>query len=213
MSLNRERLFEGLPQVGGHPALDLMNTVEYRGRFEPGDRLNSLDRLLAWSEMAGLIDQDESRDLRRLASERPGNAERALRDIAHLREEARNALGARLNGKIDLKAMEFLRARVERAARGVRVMVDNDGISFKRGHEAGGFDELVDRIALSIENLFGLAGRELLRECEGENCDWLFFDRSRSRHRRWCHPGQCGNAARVRNFRARRSAAPAKKQD
>ncbi len=211
--MNREKLFEGLPQVGGHPALDLMNTVEYRGQLEPRDRLTSLERLLTWSEMAGLIDCSESRGLRQLARDFPDNAERALQNIAELREEARKALGARLNGAIDADAMEFLRARVERAARGVRIVFGSEGTSFRREHELGGFDELVDRIALSIENLFSLADRERLRECEGENCDWLFFDRSRSRHRRWCHPGQCGNAARVRNFRARRSAAPAKKQD
>jgi predicted RNA-binding Zn ribbon-like protein len=201
--LEIEGLYDGLPQVGGHPALDLMNTVEYRGRPDSGDRLTSLDRLLSWCELAGQIDDSECRDLLQQARERPDAAERALQEVRELREYARHALAARMNGTVDVQAMGALRERIERAARCVEVVVDGTSASFRRQHKISGLDSLVDRVALMIEDAFNAATRHSLRECEGVDCDWLFFDRSRSARRRWCHSGQCGNAERVRNFRAR----------
>lgn len=201
----RPPMFEQLPQVGGHPALNLINTVEYRGRTEPKDRLITIDRLLSWCEIAGVIDGQESSDLRNLLQTDREAGQAALQEVRNLREAARKALGAMMNGTVDATALELLRARIERAARAVRVTIDDSGSKFTRREDAAGFNILVDRIALLIEAAFAIAGRERLRECEGSNCDWLFFDRSRSGVRRWCHPGQCGNAERVRNFRARRT--------
>jgi len=206
LALRSDRLFEGLPQVGGHPALDLVNTVEYRGRSDPRDHLKSLDQLLAWCELSSLIDAGESRVLRELADRSPVACERMLNEVSQLREAARKALGSKLKGAADASAAEFLRKRVERAARSVVVTLDGSGTSFKREHPIGALGSLVDRIALSIEDAFTIAARQSLRECEGANCDWLFFDHSRSGRRRWCHPGECGNAERVRRFRARQAA-------
>lgn len=203
--MDRERLFEGLPQVGGHCALDLMNTVEHRGRQDPGDHLRSLEQLLGWCQLSGLIDGEEGEYVRDLAGRSPAASERMLEEVRQLREQGRNAMRAKLNGLVDHRAANLLRKRIERAARRVHVVVDSCGTHFKREHPLKDLESLVDRIALSIEDAFEVAAREPLRECEGTDCDWLFFDRTRSGRRRWCHPGQCGNAERVRNFRARRA--------
>lgn len=208
-----ERLFKELPQVGGHPALDLMNTVEYRGCSDPKDHLKSVEQLLTWCESTELIDRCEGDYLRELGRGSPADCERMRRDAARLREAGRKTLGAKLNGLVGSQAVNFLRNRIERAARGVKVVLDGSGTGFRREHPISGFDSLVDRIALSIEDAFAVATRESLRECEGGDCDWLFFDRSRAGRRRWCHSGQCGNAERVRNFRARRTAKALKMAD
>ena len=44
---------------------------------------------------------------------------------------------------------------------------------------------------------------ERIRYCANVECRWVFFDRSRSGRRRWCHPESCGNRMKVRAFRAR----------
>jgi predicted RNA-binding Zn ribbon-like protein len=44
-----------------------------------------------------------------------------------------------------------------------------------------------------------------LRQCGGDDCGWLFLDRSRNRSRQWCTMEDCGNLSKVRRFRERRA--------
>ncbi len=41
--------------VGGHPALDLLNTVEWRGRAQPEDTLQDFTALLSWGRRLGVV--------------------------------------------------------------------------------------------------------------------------------------------------------------
>jgi predicted RNA-binding Zn ribbon-like protein len=45
--------------------------------------------------------------------------------------------------------------------------------------------------------------RDRLRICAGNNCSWLFLDRSKAGRRCWCDMAVCGNAAKSRRFYAR----------
>lgn len=47
-----------------------------------------------------------------------------------------------------------------------------------------------------------------LKACASDSCQWAFYDHSKNRSGHWCTMAECGNRAKVRNFRARR--APAK---
>jgi predicted RNA-binding Zn ribbon-like protein len=38
----------------------------------------------------------------------------------------------------------------------------------------------------------------LLRQCPGDGCAWLFLDTSRNKSRRWCTMEVCGNRAKAR---------------
>ncbi|MEE8155078.1 MAG: ABATE domain-containing protein [Phycisphaerales bacterium] len=43
-----------------------------------------------------------------------------------------------------------------------------------------------------------------IKLCENSDCRWVFYDRSRSRTRRWCEGASgCGNLLKVRRFRER----------
>lgn len=51
-----------------------------------------------------------------------------------------------------------------------------------------------------------------IRLCDNADCRWVFYDRSRSRTRRWCEgPTGCGNLLKVRRFRERRKNATTNK--
>jgi predicted RNA-binding Zn ribbon-like protein len=43
----------------------------------------------------------------------------------------------------------------------------------------------------------------LVRQCGGDNCDWLFLDTSKNRTRQWCSMRSCGNRAKARRHYAR----------
>ena len=51
-----------LPFVGGHVALDFVNTAEQRGHPAAGDVLHSADDLRAWGERYGLLSAGVSGD-------------------------------------------------------------------------------------------------------------------------------------------------------
>jgi predicted RNA-binding Zn ribbon-like protein len=70
---------------------------------------------------------------------------------------------------------------------------------------AGGRD--LDRIlwptVRSAADLLTSDELKRLRQCDGEDCRWLFLDTSKNRSRRWCEMADCGNRAKVRRFRRR----------
>jgi predicted RNA-binding Zn ribbon-like protein len=43
-----------------------------------------------------------------------------------------------------------------------------------------------------------------LKMCASDECRWIFFDRSKSRNRRWCSSALCGNRQKTRSYRRRR---------
>ncbi len=45
-----------------------------------------------------------------------------------------------------------------------------------------------------------------LKICPEGTCQWVFYDRSKNRSRRWCTMEVCGNRAKTRGYRARRRA-------
>jgi predicted RNA-binding Zn ribbon-like protein len=63
-----------------------------------------------------------------------------------------------------------------------------------------------DRLVRELAGSFGSILRrapDRLKLCENPDCRRAFFDRTRSRTRRWCDSAACGNRMRVRRHRAR----------
>ena len=67
--------------------------------------------------------------------------------------------------------------------------------------------EWVDRVERELSGAFGSILRRSrpprLKRCADESCRRVFYDATRSRTRRWCDSGSCGNRARVRRHRSR----------
>ena len=45
-----------------------------------------------------------------------------------------------------------------------------------------------------------------LKVCLADDCQWAYYDRSRNRSSVWCDMRVCGNRAKVRSYRERRTA-------
>ena len=67
--------------------------------------------------------------------------------------------------------------------------------------------EWVDRVERELSGSFASILRRShpprLKRCAEESCRRVFYDATRSRTRRWCDSGTCGNRARVRRHRGR----------
>src|SRR5690349_9665638 len=66
--------------VGGDPALDFVNTVDWTSRGPERDRLFSFERLLEWAEGAGILTRRSAAALRAKARANPRHAIAAHRN-------------------------------------------------------------------------------------------------------------------------------------
>src|SRR5919106_1213093 len=81
--------------IGGHPALALVNTVDWTSRGQENERLSDYDRLTEWAEGAGVGSARTAAALRKRAAAHRGEAAAAH----HYALETRAAL-ARLFGRM-----------------------------------------------------------------------------------------------------------------
>ncbi|MBT0770263.1 CGNR zinc finger domain-containing protein [Kineosporia sp. J2-2] len=185
--------------IGGHPALDLVNTVSWR--LDPArrtDRLATHDDLITWSTRAALI---ETACYTGLSLPSPKSAERTLTRVRALRENAYLALCDHLAGRpVDAGVLDTLRAALSSALRGAPAA---PAFPLRLAVRPTDATQIPDAIEASLFDLFVLQDLARLRECQGTGCGWLYLDRSRNRSRRWCSSTDCGNRHRVHQFATR----------
>lgn len=194
----------GLRLIGGHPALDLVNTVSARRGRIGSDYLATYDDLLLWASRQGVLAEAEASTLRAMAQAGPASSGVALERLRSLREGIWRIWVSKSGGAAaDLADLGLLTDEVA-AAQQVRSLAwTGDGCGW-HWTEAAGFDAVTARVAVAAAEL--LVGQHLhrVRECGGRNCGWLFLDTTRNGTRRWCSSEECGSLARVTRFRANR---------
>lgn len=198
-SAEGRRRFRDLALIGGHPALDFLNTVKYRGDDEPQDRFETFGDIIAWSRAAGLL---STREAGRLSAqcEAEEMAGRTFAEICGFREDVRLLLpGSQRTKRAHRQAI----SRVEAAIMSLRPVAKIDAVSaaLDRTIVVNCADDLKARMIWVVAD--ALARRPALRIgcCAGADCDWLFVDRTKAGRRKWCDSQTCGNLARVRRFR------------
>jgi predicted RNA-binding Zn ribbon-like protein len=205
-----------LPLVGGHPALDLVNTVE-PGTPRPRDHLADPPALLRWARRVGLVDDAEAAGVAESWDRDPGSGDAALAAVRDMREALHTVLlavaGARpLDPGVVVAALERLHGRWAAAVARSRLLLTPDGSSAARLAVGGVPDQLVpDRAADAALDVLRGADPARLRRCppEAGGCGWLFVDRSRNGSRRWCRMADCGSTVKARRLTERRRAARA----
>jgi predicted RNA-binding Zn ribbon-like protein len=198
--------FEGLSLVGGHPALDFMNTVEFRGAPQSGDRLITFERLARWSVVVGLLSPEE---FARVSAPRSANslrAGRALCTAAALRESLHAVVSSHVrNAPIPRAAGSMIEQHVRNARGASTLQYAGSGLGFAWHIPVSHPEDITYRLAESAGNLLLSLGSASVHQCGGPNCDWLFIDRSHGHRRLWCQPSKCGNVVRVRRSRSNRA--------
>jgi predicted RNA-binding Zn ribbon-like protein len=212
--------------VGGHPALDLVNTVtpRLRGGTPEHDYLTSPAELLAWSRRIELIDTRDHSAIEGTWRSAPELAEKALRATLEIREAAYDVLSGKASGAVVAPdgvkrslgtALERLMLRWSAAsARSMLIPAPETDDPRSQGVAdlvVGTSPALLipDRLVVSAVDLVRTVELRQLRACPVEQggCGWLFLDRSRNGSRRWCAMEDCGTRAKIRKLGERRRAA------
>ena len=85
--------------------------------------------------------------------------------------------------------------------RKIQVIHEKDQFTMKFDYAGDNLDMMLPPIFQSaVDLLVSKDHLERVKQCEGDQCGWLFFDTSRNRSRRWCSMADCGNRAKARRF-------------
>lgn len=204
-----------LPLVGGHPALDLVNTLE--PGVPPHDHLSGPSALLGWAMAAGLIDGAEADRAGQAWRDDPVAAEAGLAAVRDIRESLRLVMltlvpaGETPGDPVTTgTALVKLHERWAGAAgRAALVLGGDDRPEVRLTYGTMPAMLIPDRVAEAALDVLRTADLTRMRRCPVADggCDWLFLDHSRNGSRRWCRMADCGTTVKARRLTERRRAA------
>ena len=187
------------PEVGGHPAFDLVDTVHWRlDESRAIETLTSFADVVAWCLQRGALGADPA-DLERLAREDPAAAAREHDAVVALREAVYEAVFEASPSAVELIAREHVAALS-------RSTLVADAVSSTWSWRAP--DDLS-----GPRTVVAFAAHDLLtsdlgaaRQCGDDACGWVYLDTSPRHNRVWCTAAGCGNRNRVARHQARKKA-------
>ncbi|MGH7510517.1 MAG: CGNR zinc finger domain-containing protein [Gemmatimonadales bacterium] len=190
--------------VGGDPALDLVNTVDWTDRGPENERLGDYGRLTRWAVGAGILTGAAAATLRSRAESRPREAEAAYRLAWRARGVLQRLFGAIARGESHGDALNDFNGLLGQALEGMRIAPSSRKRHRGRGLELGwpdmgeSLDRLVWPVLWSAASLIVSDEAPRIRICGGADCGWVYVDRSRNRLRRWCQMATCGTREKSR---------------
>lgn len=217
----------GFELNGGHPALDLVNTLDNRFREDgPVELLGNYADLLRFAQQAKLLGVRHASLLAGAAKNGAATGKSASRDAAlralesarELREATARALYDAVDGRPPAAAViETLERYFHGASRHRHLSWTRStkrspmppGASWVWDSSETDFALPVWMLAQAACDLMTSTLLDRLRACGSETCRWLFLDTSKNHTRRWCDMKICGNRMKARRFHARRQSSHA----
>jgi predicted RNA-binding Zn ribbon-like protein len=183
--------------VGGHPVLDLVNTVAWR--HDPDrtvDRLTDAGVLLGWALAAGVLSGEQAERFRAEVAADASLGPQVLQESRWVRAMACRLLQpvahGRPPGSADMTAVHD--AVVVALGRAAIV----DVVPLRWEVDLRSVRGLPTAFTVGLWRLLQFEDLRRLRECLDSGCGWLFLDRSKNGSRVWCSSADCGNRSRVR---------------
>jgi predicted RNA-binding Zn ribbon-like protein len=184
---------------GGHPALDLVNTLDERPSPSPIENLATYRDLTRFTVLAGLVDRRTAGRLSQFEETGSPIAKRARKLREHLHDVLAAAHSRRLPRQSDLDALS---AAIQ-AAHAARTLVASasPGLADRRWSPALARETPLHACSLAIERLLVDEERGRIRKCGASDCDVYYLDTSKGHRRQWCSMIGCGNREKQRRWR------------
>jgi len=190
---------------GGRLCLDFANTLDDRPTEDRKEQLVDYPDLVSWARQAGVIGGEEAEALRGTGTRQPAEAQAVLTAARDLREALFDIFAAVAVGDTPLEgSLVTLNAALPEAMSALRVASVEGAFEWRWAGEWRGLDRPLLPVIRDAAELLTSPELSRVRLCESETCDWLFFDQSRNRTRRWCDMSTCGNRAKARRHYERR---------
>ena len=188
--------------IGGHPALDLVNTLDWRFRENgPEELLGSYDDLLRFAAQAEILTPKQIRQIVRTGGDRA--AADAVVACRQLREAAAQIFYAAVDDRTPpASQIKIVESAFKEAREHQRLAWSAPQLTWEWPAAEAEPDLPFWMLAVSTGRLLLSGQMRLLRACEKPDCRWLFLDTSKNHTRRWCDMKICGNRMKARRFKA-----------
>jgi len=194
-----------LALVGGALAFNFTNTTSGRGGARHLEHLGRPEDLAVWAHHAKIIGKKNARDLQRRCGLSPRLAEQLQRRALELRDVVFRIGAALAAGKPtsteDVDRLTGIHAECVRVGR-LRSIKGLYGWTWNVDEHP--IEAILGPIVLSALSVVCQADLSRIKQCQGRDCGWLFFDGTKNKNRRWCEMEVCGNRAKQSRLRQRR---------
>ncbi len=187
----------------GHPALELVNTLDMRFSSEAIELLPTYADLLRFAAQLNLLPAEQARKLARTVPET--DAQRVLASTRELREALAAVLYAWIDGaKPTAAQLEILQRHFHAASLQRRLRTDGPHLDWSWAGTEQQAEVPLWKLAQAASDLLVSTDAERVKDCGDPTCRWLFLDLSKNHTRRWCDMKTCGNRMKARRHHARR---------
>lgn len=188
--------------IGGELCFDFANTVSWRNREIPHEWLNSVENLATWCQLVGIFNEVESRQLIKELSISHGTIEKNLSLLQEFREVIFRLFSAIANNETPLKKdIKYLNNFASQRIGARKITYNKKAFFFELESTLTLFDKIIHKVFYSVTHM--ATHMDLSRANKCKSCEWLFYDKSRNRSRRWCVMEDCGNRNKVNSFNTR----------
>jgi predicted RNA-binding Zn ribbon-like protein len=190
-SIRTSKQADELDFIGGHLAIDFVNTVRVVDG-EVMDTLQSDGDVKVWLGLA---------EVPVAPRPAPWPAGTLLEAARRLREATLKAIEAKKAGRCP--SLNVINSFLESASHGRLIASTESGLEFRRVYHGETPEEYLLPVTEAVAELLAEGDFDLVRRCAGERCVLWFYDRTKGHGRRYCTSAGCGNRAKVAAFRSR----------
>lgn len=177
--------------IGGQSSLDFINTVAWPGTDREHDWLDRRENVLDWATAAGILNEEQLQG--------DPIAEWLSGDLHQVRE-IRGALAAVLRplardedpGQEEINRLNRL---LQKAFKSRRIGPDSHEWEWATPTT---LTELLAPVVWNAARVIAELDHSRIGECP--SCEWLFYDKSRNRSRKWCDMDDCGSRAKALRY-------------
>ncbi len=190
--------------IGGDPAIDLVNTIDYTTAGPENERITDYSQLIRWAEGAGLLSPKAASSLRGRASARPREAEAAYGKALGVRAVLERLFRALARDVPVGDVLPEFNSVLGEALERMRVTEGKASQPRDRSLKLGWIDpgeslqSIIWPVVWSAASLIVSEEAQRIRVCGGKDCGWMYVDRSRNKLRRWCQMETCGTREKSR---------------
>jgi predicted RNA-binding Zn ribbon-like protein len=193
-----------LELVGGALAFDFANTSSGRGTLNHQDHLRDPAHVAEWAHHARILGHSDAEWLEAAAVSNNKLGARLLREALALREAIYEIGVALADGRSPAREhIENLTNSHARALNRANLAAVKRNFGWNWPPREHPIEAVLGPIALSALTLLQQADLVRVKQCEGDECGWLFFDTTKNGSRRWCEMKVCGNRAKQKRFGAK----------
>jgi predicted RNA-binding Zn ribbon-like protein len=188
--------------LAGHPALELVNTLDLRFSADPKELLPTYADLLRLTAQLRLLPAEQARKLARSVSDK--DARQVLASAVELREALAAVLYRWIDGGKPVAAqLEKIEGHFLAAAQHRRLTTGESHLAWSWSGAEQRAEIPLWKLAQSASDLLLSSDAERVKDCGDPTCRWLFLDLSKNHTRRWCDMKTCGNRMKARRHQAR----------